>query len=299
MVLTELIDEMITLTIYSAYVKNEKPISLLLVASPEAGKTKIVQRFADNQCLVYLSDATAKGLIDAYQQRLKMGAIKHFVFTDLITPLSKNVDTRSSFISFFNGLIEEGLMNMHTYVTHVDIEKLFKPVGVIGCITPEPLQDNRRHWKNIGFMSRVIPFSWSYSEKTIEIINDSIKYEQYAEDKPIQLDLPKRKLADGSLEPDYFFEADIKLEPELSGRLTGIAEILAERVIKNPYTGQLEENKQARKDKDNPYGFRLTRQLHVLAKASALRAKREKVNAEDIDKIISLSNWMNFKCLEM
>jgi hypothetical protein len=84
MVLTELIDEMISLTLWSAYIKNEKPISLLLVASPEAGKTKIVQRFSENQCLVYISDATAKGLFDAFQQKIKLGAIKHMIFTDLL-----------------------------------------------------------------------------------------------------------------------------------------------------------------------------------------------------------------------
>jgi hypothetical protein len=138
---------------------------------------------------------------------------------------------------------------------------------MIGCIAPAPLQDNRRHWKNIGFMSRVIPFSWSYSDSTIEIINDSIKYQEYHEDKPVILDLPQTMCSDNTLMPDYYFETDIALEPELSGRLTGIAEILSERVILNPNTNQYEENKQAKKDNDNPYGFRLTKQLHVLAKA--------------------------------
>jgi hypothetical protein len=300
MVLTELLDEMLELTIFSSYIKNEKPISLLLVASPEAGKTRLVMRYKQNQGLVYLTDCTASGILDDYKVELGMGNIKHLIFTDLITPLAKNPDTRNSFIAFLNGLVEDGILEVHTRFNHHSIP-LLKPVGIIGCIAPNPLEDNRRHWKNIGFMSRMIPFSWSYSKDSIKAIEESIQYQQYHEDKPIVLELPVKTTSGekSKVIPDYYYEAEIELEPELSGRLSGIAEILSERVIKNEQTGQLEENQNKSKNSDNPYGFRLTKQLHTLAKASALKDKRSKVTEKDIEKIKTLSSWMNLKYNEI
>jgi hypothetical protein len=300
MILTENIEEIISLALYSAYIKNEKPISLLLVASPEAGKTRVVQKFSSNQFLAYISDCTAYGLHRDYSDDLRHGLIKHFIFTDLITPLSKNVDTRSSFISFLNGLIEEGLMQIHTFNTNTDkAERIYKPVGIIGCIAPAPLNDHRHKWKSVGFMSRLIPFSWSYSETTIANIRKSIQYQEYHEDKPIELDLPKFELSDGTKQPDNKAEINVELNPELSAKLSDITDILAERKIRDMASGALIENKQDRKNTDNPYGFRLEKQLHVLAKSSALKDNRQAVNEKDIEKIIKLSNWMNLKFNEL
>ena len=272
MVLAELIDEIIELTIYSAYVKSEKPVSLLLVASPEAGKTKSVLSYQGNQGLFFLTDCTASGILEDYQLLLKANEIRHFIFTDLITPISKNVDTRNSLIAFLNGMVEDGILEVHTKFNHYSIP-LVKPVGMIACIAPEPLKDNRRHWKNIGFMSRMIPFSWSYSLDTQAIINESIDNEEYHDTQPIILDLPTRLDNKNKAIPYLDFEAEINLNSELAKKLREYVEL--------------------RTDKDNPYGFRMTKQLHTLAKASALKDKRDSVQVKDIDKIRQLSGFMN------
>jgi hypothetical protein len=43
------------------------------------------------------------------------------------------------------------------------------------------------------------------------------------------------------------------------------------------------------------YGFRVLRSLQTLAKANALLNDRTEVNQEDIDKIVYLSNWINYR----
>jgi hypothetical protein len=43
------------------------------------------------------------------------------------------------------------------------------------------------------------------------------------------------------------------------------------------------------------YGFRILRNLQALAKANAILNDRTEVNQQDIDKIIYLSNWINYR----
>jgi hypothetical protein len=117
MILTEKINEIIELAIYSGYIKNEKPISLLLVASPEAGKSQVVMQYKENQGLEFITDATVTGLVNAYSRKLQDGDIKHLIFTDFITPMTKQTETKNSLISFLGSLIEEGVMQIHTYAS--------------------------------------------------------------------------------------------------------------------------------------------------------------------------------------
>jgi len=43
------------------------------------------------------------------------------------------------------------------------------------------------------------------------------------------------------------------------------------------------------------YGFRMQRNLQALAKANAVLNGRTEVVQEDIDKLMHLGNWMNFR----
>jgi hypothetical protein len=265
MLLVENLDEIIELAIYSGYIAKEKPISLLLVANPEAGKTKLVEQYKLNSGLVFISDSTPVGLVNKYSHKLNSGEIKHFVFTDLITPISKSSESRSAFVTFLNGLVEEGLYSIHTHFMNLDI-RIPKPIGIIACIAPNPLLDNRHNWASIGFMSRLLPISWRYSENTKHLILDSILNNH--QDQDIRLDLPDREL-------------DINLDYDLAKKLYPLA---------------LQLNIDSA---NNPYGFRLMKQLHALVKASALKDKRDQVQPKDIDKIKTLSEFMNFSYNEI
>jgi hypothetical protein len=46
-------------TLYSACVKDERPLSLLIVAKPESGKTLVLKKYRENKGIVYLTDCTA------------------------------------------------------------------------------------------------------------------------------------------------------------------------------------------------------------------------------------------------
>ena len=58
----EPLKKMVECALISPYIKNEKPLSLLIVAKAESGKTSIMKAYRQNKGLVYVSDCTAYGL---------------------------------------------------------------------------------------------------------------------------------------------------------------------------------------------------------------------------------------------
>jgi hypothetical protein len=78
----------------SSYAKNEKPLSLLIVAKAESGKTSLMKQYRQSKGIVYVSDCTAYGLTREILPKIVSGEIKTIVIPDLITPLSKSHSAR-------------------------------------------------------------------------------------------------------------------------------------------------------------------------------------------------------------
>ena len=108
MIKLERIQKLIELALYSAYVEGEKPVSLLITAPVEAGKTELLLQFARNKGVLVITDATAYGIMRDYGQDIVNHKIRHLVLPDLIKPMSRSKDTVHSLITFFNSLLEEG-----------------------------------------------------------------------------------------------------------------------------------------------------------------------------------------------
>lgn len=156
----EPLKKMIECALISPYIKNEKPISLLIVAKAESGKSSVMKQYRENQGVAYLTDCTAYGITRDILPKIVSGEIKTLMIPDLITPLSKQTKTRQSFIAFLNNLIEEGVAKIATYSTvwNKDVK-----ANAITAVTDEALRDARHSWAKMGFLSRFIVFSYSYS----------------------------------------------------------------------------------------------------------------------------------------
>lgn len=256
----ESISKIIKLVLYSAYIQDEsQPISALLVCVPEAGKTDEIKQASLLPGILYPTDMTAFGILTTYGQDLMNRVIRHILIPDLITPLSKRWETSASFISFLNQLCEEGIVEVRTFALS---QKFQQPVkcGIIACITPKQLQDRRHRWMSMGFMSRMLPISWSYSN-------------------PVQVEIFDficgRKYRDGKLWEYKFPSADVKVELPIA---------LAKELV--PYTFTFAQTQAT-------YGFRYQKHLQRLAMASAIVNGREVVNKSDIDDIKDLIRFLN------
>lgn len=253
-----ILETIIKLALWSAYVKGEKPLSLLIIAKAESGKSQLVMRFADNKGVILLTDATSYGITKEFTLAIETKQINHIIIPDLLTPLSRQKATVNHFIAFFNNLIEEGVIEIHTGV--INIRKTGLNCGLITTITREELFDRRHRWNRIGFLSRLLPVSYEYSQKTAQEILDSIVKREYYKNDKIKLDFPKEPV-------------EVDLPPTLAQRMV-------------PYATRFGKA-------HGIYGFRMEKQLQTMLEAHALMYQRTKVDEGDVKAVEQLLQYVN------
>lgn len=248
--------ETVETVLFTPYIKNEKPVSLLIVAKPESGKTAVLKSYVQNKGIVYITDCTAYGLSRDILPKISSGEVRTIIIPDLITPLSKSHKTRQSFIAFLNNLIEEGVVKVSTYVTVWEKEAR---ANVITAVTDEELRDGRHDWAKMGFLSRFLIFSYSYP---ISLVTQIFRY--YTENHYIvterRLNLPEN-------------DVDVVLPAEIAQRLDPIAIAIGQAM--------------------QTYGIRAKINLRSFIKALALKEGRKKVTEKDFERLIYLANWLN------
>jgi hypothetical protein len=255
--------DIIILTLYTAYIENIlKPNSLLIIARPESGKTEMMKKFIVNKNIAYLSDATAYGIERDYLPKIEERKIRHLMIPDLLKPLSRKESTVKTFITFLNGLIEEGIASTSTYASSRTSAKPVK-CGIVTAITSEDLRDQRHHWGRIGFLSRIVPFSYSYSIQSVKKVFDHILGQQYLKEYDIELKRIPRH------------DKVIKLPKRHAQAILPSTTMIAKA--------------------HDTYGFRLQKQFQALLQASALEKGRAKVNSRDVERVLHLMNWVNFE----
>ena len=257
LVKVEPLKKMIECALVSPYIKNEKPISLLIVAKPESGKSSAMKQYRKNKGVVYLSDCTAYGITRDILPKIVSGDVKTIMIPDLITPLSKQTKTRQSFIAFLNNLIEEGVAKITTYSTVWNNDA---NANVVTAVTDEALKDGRHNWAKMGFLSRFIVFSYSYGISTVvEILG--LYSEHGLSLKNHKIKLPKRQV-------------DIKLSRETADKLNPVAMRIGEQF--------------------NLYGFRSKINFRSLLKCLAYRNQRKVVADAEFQEFLALADYMNF-----
>jgi hypothetical protein len=254
--------DMITLTLYTAYIRNIlKPNSLLIIARPESGKTEMMKKFIVNKNIAYLTDATAYGIEHDYLPKIEEGKVRHIMIPDLLKPLSRKESTVKTFITYLNGLIEEGIASTSTYASSRLSEKHVK-CGIVTAITSDDLNDQRHHWGRVGFLSRIVPFSYSYSMESVKKVFEFILGLDYLEQYDIELKrIPKKEKA-------------IRLPKRYAQAILPSTATIAKA--------------------QDTYGFRLQKQFQALLQASALEKGRPCVNSRDVERVVHLMNWVNF-----
>jgi hypothetical protein len=253
------LEKTVRATLYSAYVKDEKPLSLLIVAKPESAKTQILKKYRENKGVVYLTDCTAFGLTRDILPKIFSGEVKHVMIADLITPLSKSTKTRQSFIAFLNNLIEEGVAKMTTYVNVWEKEVT---CGLLAAITEDALEDGRRDWAKMGFLSRMCIFSYSYPIPVICKIFESLVGDKSGRNEVFKLDFPAEPV-------------DVVLAEDIAKELVPISMKIGEAM-------QL-------------YGFRFFLNTKTMLKSLALMKGRDNVTREEFQEFLELTRYLNSK----
>jgi len=268
MVKIEPIRKIVKYALASGKLNDEKPLSVIIIAPVESAKTLVLRRYclkAEN-CL-YMTDVTAHGILKESDQLrgFRSGKLTHLVIPDLMPCMSRKQTTVSTLISFLNSFIEEGIVNISTYMTRIN-EKVEVRAGLLTAIPSEPFRDRRHRWGSMGFLSRALPVTYGYKPSTRAEILSYIESQEHLKEKTVALKLPD--------EPKL-----IKLPIEFAKKIEPFALSLADEYSKY----------------QKVYGFRYQRQLQTLVKAIALFKENEEVNEECLDELEELLNYINFE----
>lgn len=269
MMFLEPLEKIIRLCIQSAYVTSvEHPVSLFILANAEHGKTialqKSVNQLIKSKNIFYSNNITAKYIEKNLMPKIKSGEIRHIVIPDLLNAIERGKNTRKLFVNFIKSLIEEGIFHLADSFNEFSSDTPVK-CGMITAITKANMKESWREWKNIGFVSRFIPFSYSYTmPKMMELI-DSIFFKKTKQ---------------------------IQVKNLLRDIITHDIEILDDKSLDYSHlkTLALLFGKQT-----EGIGIRMGKNLMSLVYANAMLEHRKKVKQSDINEIVRLSQWMNYE----
>lgn len=154
----ELVREVIECVILTGRLKEHDPVSCLLIASPESGKTSVVLE-KECACMVALTDCTGRGL----QELCKMKPeITHICINDLVAVTAHKSSVSRYTMAMLNALTEEGIMAT-AFPGSVEQFKNGRR-GIIASIPTTMAKDRRQWWNKSGLSSRMIPFAFKHSD---------------------------------------------------------------------------------------------------------------------------------------
>ena len=229
---------------------------MIILAPAEHGKTEILTKFKNIESVCISADFNGYIFSDIARD-MESGKIKTIMIPDFLRIVKKKHSTQANALTTISSITEEGWRGKlpSGYLPN----KVLR-ANVITALTQDELKDKRHKWAKTGFLSRFLPVSYSYNVQTKNRIRDYIRTENYTQEKAYDFKLP---------EP-----TPIHLNPDNAQELQSITlEIV---------------------DKENILGFRIQRQLQVLAKANALMNQRSTVTNGDVQTIKELTKLVNF-----
>jgi len=292
MIDVELILGILETALWTGALKDEKPLSLMLIASVGDGKSemlrksykppKIKTQWKDMKgkdgkvtkgklqqvehigSVLYTTDTTPYTLYHKWGELLKSGQIKHIVIPDFLSVLTKGKEAMPETVRFYNSLIEEGICRIESrysdFITEIPVQ--------IGLITAVSFQDYQhrsktQNWGALGFLSRVLPVSFRYSDDTKKRILHSTFLKGYHNEGKFALNLP-----------------DHLVSVELPGK----------------YEAQMLKLANALKDPSDKTGARRLKQLMTFVMADALKHGRDIVGDEELARLWQYSEYFNPEC---
>jgi len=257
----EPVKKFITLLIFSTYIKGEEPVSGLIVAEPEHGKTKLLKSIRAKRVEIIM-DATAYGISQHILPRIYYREIRTLIFPDFLRILSRGKRVVDEVLTLINVLTEDGidasiLTRNLTWIPPKNSESV--KANVIIAITSNELRKRKEKLRRFGFLRRVLPFYYAYTQEDLKLIHEALKISNQTF-KKIELNVPSEDL-------------EVSMSKGLADKLDPAIEVL--KPVIGAYTG-----------------FTLRRQLQTLCKANALVNNRNEVTEDDIKEILAFTPFL-------
>jgi hypothetical protein len=254
------------LIIQTGYITDEAPASVLLIAPPASGKSRVLGSLRSLPFVKYVDLISPKLLINFAEQvaekKYRFLAMDDFTAQD---GLSKPKIVQLTSIlkkGMEEGLTESDYFGMTT--RRFDIPVQF---GVIASITKGSYEEWSYYWHRSGFLSRFLPFSFQLSQSTLDTILKDIVGS-------------KNTSVVGFTKSDFFrVSRNIKFDESLAKQLIWPAQAMQVSL--------------------QTYPMRPLKILMKLCRASARLNDRESVIQSDVDYVLTFVPHVNYNFKEM
>lgn len=225
------------------------------MAAPESGKTTIACA-ASAHHVVPITIITGRSVLSEIQNP----QVEFFLFNDMAAIRSLSDTATALLVTMLNQLTqgEKGIVAF----AGKERTEITRPIGVIGCLPFSVFKDRRSSWREMGFISRMVPFSYSYSAEIVATIKNSID-----KTRPPR---PKARTMPDIVKPN-------PIDVHMMGAHTRIVRALAD----------------ARAAKLGQIGIRLLKHYHVIVRAHAILHKRRTVTRDDIDFLRAIDQYVS------
>ena len=260
MIGVELVQELVRSVLLTGRVQGLDPVSLLLIAHPESGKTSIVTSSQVESAIV-LTDVTGRGLLNLCQMNPR---ISHFIVNDLTVVTSHKPTVSKYTFGVLTAMTEEGIASVVTPagLTKYECGKR----GLIACCTISLAMDGRAWWNRMGFSTRFVPFCFSHSKTlTVRIKASIIK----------GAELKKKPVREFIIPHDY-------VQIGISSMMRSAVALEAEKVCL------------ILRDSTDELGYRRLKQWLGIAQGHALLRGEKSVGKRDVDFLIRIRPFISY-----
>lgn len=178
--------DLVSLVLYTGKLESRRPVSALLCAPVDSGKTTwIMDRFLDSPGVHRTNMCTRIGLARWLFAQKRWTRYHHLMIPDLTAPLAGHGESAVAFQGFLMALVYEGITDYHSF--HLPQLQLPGPVtiGLVAGIAPSVLKQRKQDWADTGFLRRFLPLSFSYTDKQQETIRMLCLYGRNVQPAPI------------------------------------------------------------------------------------------------------------------
>lgn len=250
---TSLVEDLVQSVALSHLVAERDRLGLLLLAAPENGKTTIATA-AECEHVRKISVITARSVMQLTGEK----DVEFLLFNDLSVIKALSKPTVALLINTLNQVTQgETGVAMFAGQTTVAIER---QLGIIGCLPFKIFTDRRAHWQEQGFISRMLPFAYTYDAELVATIKDGV-------------DKGKSKVKPRPMPEMIEAPVSIKMSEKQTKSV---------RALSDSKAASLKQ-----------VGIRLLKHYHTLVRAHALRHDRRVVNEDDLEFLRAVDTYIS------
>lgn len=186
----EAIEELVLTVLYSGFIRDEVPVSMILVGPSGAAKSKILKAVA-HPCIHLTDSVSSSGLSDIVQRDTK-NEKKFIVMPDFNPTLSRRTATSTATIANLLSITADGTVRVDDGRNIKECKHM--PMGMLTACTPEIYDKHAKQWFALGLRRRIIPLFYAYTSATESELQRMVRMDKIHSTviEPIKLRFPSK-----------------------------------------------------------------------------------------------------------